>query len=82
MNNGDDKVLALMLRQVRCDGHFFHISASIALTRAAVQSAICSGATMLRTSDYMLVLRSKLFDMVGPELDFDDSLTVEPNDSD
>ena len=61
---------------------FFHISASIALTRAAVQSAIYSGAIMLRTSDYMLVLRSKLFDMVGHELDFDDSLTVEPNDTD
>ena len=82
MAGGDEKIFKLLLRQVRCEGHQFHSSASICLTRAAVVNALYSSAIMLRTSDQALVMRSGIYYLVDHELDFDNSCICAPSEED
>ena len=70
----------ILVRNVRCDGHAFHASASIPLTRSASSSATYSAAIMIRTSDYILKLRAGAFHMLDAELEFDDSLAILPSE--
>ena len=58
----------LLLKFARCDGHQYHTVASIALSRAAVASAIFSSALMLRVGTYKWRMRSQLQHIIGHEL--------------
>lgn len=60
--------LRCFVRFVRCDGHMFHIVASIPLARSGCSSALYSAALLMRSSSNKLALHSALHRVLKDEL--------------
>ena len=61
----------IMFKFVRCDGHQFHLSASIALLRASVASPLFSASTMLRAGANKWRMKAALWSIVQEELQWE-----------
>ena len=60
--------LRCFVRFVRCDGHMYHIAASIPLARAGCSSALYSAALLMRSSSNKWALHSALHRVLKDEL--------------
>ena len=59
-----------LIRHCRCDGHMWHISAAIVLTRSAIASPSYSSAIMLRCGSNKWRMRAALESIVAEEIEF------------
>ena len=66
----DDMASRILFRAARCDGHQFHLTSSVVLTRAAVSSPLFSAALFLRCGTYKWKLRQALDDIIRRGLEF------------
>ena len=76
----EDDLNRLFIRFQRCDGHMFHITASLSLTRACVTSALFSAAVMLRCGSYKWRMRAVLRHIIDSELVWHQGGSQRPED--